>query len=249
MVRGENQDFFGKFPERNDDLSYPGGQLFVIADGMGGHRAGREASELAVNILGFYFYSVPTDSILERIGRAFRGANDHIYNYGVNNPANAGMGTTCTALVLTQDQAYIGHVGDSRLYKIKGRQISQLTQDHSTVAEMVRRKIISQEEAKLHPERSTLYRAMGVKPDIEFDFNDDISLKDDDIFLMCTDGLYNRVTDAEIRDAAASQPPREACQKLISLANERGGEDNITLQIIRVHNSDARTTKAMGNSE
>ena len=131
MMRKENQDAFGKFPDRNDDLACPGGQLFVIADGMGGHKAGREASELAVNILAYYYYEAHGVPAAERLRSAFNGANSHIHSYSVNSVEHAGMGTTCSVLALTPEGAAIGHVGDSRIYRIRGRKIEQLTADHS----------------------------------------------------------------------------------------------------------------------
>ncbi len=234
MVRSENQDFFGRFPEDVVDVSEKDA-LFIIADGMGGHNAGREASELAVNTLSEAYFSRPeSDPISDRIHVAFDSANEYIYNYSINNPQNAGMGTTCTALVLKKDKAFIGHIGDSRVYKITRGKIEQLTKDHSKVAEMVRRGLLTKEEAKIHPERSHLYRALGTKAEIEIDMLENIGLEGDITFLMCTDGLFNHVDDEEMKKAVLTHPPDDACRKLIALANERGGQDNITVQVIRV---------------
>jgi len=234
MVRSENQDFLGKFPEGAVDVSEKDA-LYIIADGMGGHNAGREASELAVNTLSEAFFSRPeSDSISDRIHVAFDSANEYIYNYSINNPQHAGMGTTCTALVLNKDKAFIGHIGDSRVYKITRGKIEQLTKDHSKVAEMVRRGLLTKEEAKIHPERSHLYRALGTKAEIEIDVLEDIGLDGDIRFLMCTDGLFNHVDDEEMKKAVLTQSPDETCRQLVTLANERGGQDNITVQVIRV---------------
>lgn len=234
MVRSENQDFFGKFPEGAANVSEKDA-LYIIADGMGGHNAGREASELAVNTLSEAYFSRPeSDPIADKINVAFDSANEYIYNYSVNNPQNAGMGTTCTALVLKKDKAFIGHIGDSRVYKITRAKIEQLTKDHSKVAEMVRRGLLTKEEAKIHPERSHLYRALGTKPEIEIDTLENIGLEGDITFLMCTDGLFNLVDDDEMKKIVLAQQPDEACRQLVALANERGGQDNITVQVIRV---------------
>jgi protein phosphatase len=234
MVRKENQDFFGKFPEDNLDLAPAKGQLFVVADGMGGHNAGRDASELAVNILTHYYFTIPNDDIAESLRQAFQGTNEHIYHYGTHSPEHAGMGTTCVALVLQDNHACIGSIGDSRIYRITKRRIQQLTQDHSKVAELVRRGILTKEEAKTHPERSHLYRALGTKPVAEVDVIGNINLKNDEYFLMCTDGLYNHVSDKEMQQLVIANEPEPACRALVELANERGGQDNITVQIIHV---------------
>ena len=243
MVRNNNQDFFGKFPYDNLDLSTPKGQLFLVADGMGGHNSGRDASELAVNILTYYYFSIPKNSIIESLKQAFQGTNEHIYHYSKHSPEHEGMGTTCVALVLQDNHAYIGNIGDSRIYRISKRKITQLTQDHSKVAEMIRRGILTKEEAKTHPERSHLYRALGTKPVAELDVIDNIELRNNEYFLMCTDGLYNHVSEKEMQRLVVVNEPEVACKALIDLANKRGGQDNITLQIIHVTEDDGIMNK------
>jgi serine/threonine protein phosphatase PrpC len=233
-VRSENQDSFGKFPEGNLDMNCPGGQLFVIADGMGGQNAGREASTIAVRELGTAYYAGTDPSVIGNLRRAFSAANEAIYRKSGTGPEFRGMGTTCVVLVLRDGHAYIGNIGDSRIYKINQRGITQLTQDHSKVAEMVRRGIITREEAKNHPERSHLYRAMGPRPSAEVDFFDEMPLTSSRHYLMCTDGLFNHVEDEEMRQIVLAHTPERACRQLIQLANERGGSDNITVQVVRV---------------
>ncbi|MDZ7344587.1 MAG: protein phosphatase 2C domain-containing protein, partial [candidate division KSB1 bacterium] len=117
LKRTENQDYFGKFPKTSDSLALPKGQLFVVADGMGGHLGGREASRLAVDTLGEVYYSEPAETIVSSLQRAMEEANQRIHAQSVGNPHFRGMGTTCTALVLKDDRAYIAHVGDSRAYR------------------------------------------------------------------------------------------------------------------------------------
>jgi serine/threonine protein phosphatase PrpC len=232
MMREENQDSLAKYPHDNLDLTLPKGQLFILADGMGGHNAGKEASELAVNLFAYYYYSVPGDDIAESLRRGFDGANDHIYNYSRHNPALAGMGTTCVVLVLRNDTAYFGNIGDSRIYRLDENQIEQLTRDHSRVAEMVRIGVLTREEAKIHPERSILYRSLGVRAVLEADIFDPITLRAHDYFLMCSDGLINYVEDEEIQRIVVSRSLKAACEELVRLAKERGGSDNITIQLI-----------------
>lgn len=246
LVREENEDFFGKFPEDNLNLTTSKGHIFIVADGMGGHNAGREASELAVSLLAYYYFSIPTDDIAESLRRAFRGANEHIHTYSKSSPDLTGMGTTCVALVIKDERAYVGHIGDSRVYRITKRKITQLTQDHSKVAEMVRRGILTHDEATIHPHRSYLYRAMGMKPEVEVDIIDDIELKNDDWFLLCTDGLYNHVTNEEMQKLVVSNPPEASCKALIELAKERGGLDNITVQVVRVKKDQSFFNKILG---
>jgi serine/threonine protein phosphatase PrpC len=248
-VRSENQDSFGKFPDGNLDLNCPGGQLFVIADGMGGQNAGREASTIAVREIGAAYYAGTEPSVVGNLRRAFSAANEAIYRKSGTGPQYRGMGTTCVALVLRDGHAYIGNIGDSRVYKVNHRGITQITHDHSKVAEMVRRGIISREEARNHPERSHLYRAMGPRPSAEVDFFDDMPLSSSRCYLMCTDGLFNHVEDEEMRQIVLAQAPERACRQLIQLANERGGSDNITVQVVRVDVSPAAVSPLTRGSD
>jgi protein phosphatase len=186
------------------------------------------------------YFAEQGDNILECLRKAFQAANSEIYNFSTTNPGYAGMGTTCVALVLKDSRGFIGNIGDSRVYQITGRGVTQLTQDHSKVAEMVRRGILSRQEARTHPERSHLYRALGTRPTAEPDFIDTIALTRSRFFLMCSDGLYNHVEDWELQQTVLSHEPAEACQLLVDMANDRGGQDNITVQIIHVTVSGGR---------
>jgi serine/threonine protein phosphatase PrpC len=232
MVRSENQDSYGVFPEDTKKAGAPKGQLFVVADGMGGHKAGREASSLAVQTLADSYFSAATDDILESLIYAFREANHRVYDQSTSDTAYAGMGTTCTALVLKDSNVVIGHIGDSRVYRVTRKTILQLTEDHSRVADLVRRAIITKEQARIHPERSQLYRALGTRSEVDVDYLTPSQLPDDCIFVLCTDGLSNHVSEDEVQSLVLAKPPGEACDALVQLANERGGHDNITVQVI-----------------
>jgi PPM family protein phosphatase len=245
MVRTDNQDFYGKFPEESVDLAAEKGLLFIVADGMGGHKAGRDASHLAVETISRAYLDAAGKEIPEIMAAAIRSANHTIYTHSMSNPKYSGMGTTCSVLVLQGEHAHIGHIGDSRVYNISKKKISQLTKDHSKVAEMQRRGIITREEAKIHPERSHLYRALGTKPEAEIDLITQIPLGKNEYFVMCTDGLFNNVEDEEIENIVLSQPPDKACHALIELANVRGGQDNITVQVIHVNGSDNFITRLL----
>ncbi len=233
LVRTENQDAWGKFPQDNDDLTTPHGVLFIVADGMGGHQGGREASQMAVRLISQVYFSQSEDSLPSRLKHAFEVANEQILQHAGRNPQLQGMGTTCTALVLQANHAFIAHVGDSRAYRINDHEVTQLTQDHSYVAEMQRQGILTDEEAKGHPQRSVLNRALGAKPKEEVDLVDGILMKCGDRFVICSDGLA-KVTDDELKSIVMSKEPENACQALVDLANERGGSDNVTIQIITV---------------
>lgn len=246
MVRAENQDAYGKFPDEDHDLAAPKGQLFIVADGMGGHAGGREASRLAVQTIAESYFASDA-SIVASLKKAFAEANSAIYSYSVNNPQFYGMGTTCVALVLHKNSAYAAHIGDSRLYRISAKRIEQLTRDHSKVAEMVRRGIITADEGRVHPERSMLYRAMGVREDIEYDLINNIELGGDEFYLMCTDGLTSYVEDGELQEIVLSQPLERACNTLVDLAKKRGGHDNITVQIVHVKGSESFLKTVFGS--
>jgi protein phosphatase len=245
-VRSDNQDSLGKFPEGTDALSVAKGQLFVVADGMGGHAGGRLASEFAVRALGTAYAGASTSSIRESLLEAFRKANEDIYTHARQNPQLAGMGTTCSAIVLQDHTATIAHIGDSRVYRITKNRIQQITDDHSKVAEMIRRNIITREEARHHPERSHLYRALGIRPSVDVDVIEGIGVRPPVTFLLCTDGLYNHVDDDEMRRIVATLPPAEAVQELVSLANDRGGLDNISVHVVRIEAGEGRLRRLFG---
>jgi protein phosphatase len=211
----------------------PHGQLFVVADGMGGHQGGQEASQMAVRIILQVYASGTEAAIPDRLKGAFEAANDQILQHARRNPQLQGMGTTCTALVLQDRQAYLAHVGDSRAYLINHEGIKQLTQDHSYVAEMQRQGILTDQEAKSHPQRSVLNRALGVKPSEDIDLIDGMTVAAEDHFLLCSDGL-STVSDKKLLEVVTSNPPEAACNKLVQLANDMGGGDNVTSQIIRI---------------
>ena len=245
MVRSENQDAVGNFPIENPTVPSPKGQLFIIADGMGGHAGGREASRLAVETIQKVYFACGNSSNQECLRIAFKEANAVIYEASLHNPQLNGMGTTCIALVMQGNLATIAHIGDSRLYRISARTIEQMTNDHSKVAEMVRRGLLTQEEASVHPERSMLYRAMGVHLDMQFDVLNNIELGSNEFYLMCTDGLTSVVEPHEIQEVVVTHPLQGVCSTLIDLANFRGGPDNVTVQCIQVGDDDSFLRKVI----
>ncbi len=234
LIRKENQDAYGAFPEGDVHPDDQRARLFVVADGMGGHKGGGEASRLAVQVIRDSFLNSSGNSVPDMLRKAFQLANEAIYRESLQLFPPAIMGSTCTALAIAGDSAYIAHVGDSRAYRISRSGVRQITDDHSVVGEMQRRGLIGKEVASFHPERSQITRALGVKPEVNIDIIEGLVLGESETFLLCTDGLSNAVSEMEIRDAVGSLGAQEACKALIDLAISRGGEDNMTAQVVHV---------------
>jgi len=234
LHRSVNQDSFGVFPEKYFPPVCPKGQLFLVADGMGGHIAGRKASEMAINIVQESYFADTDKDVPKSLLRAYKSANSQIFQKSSDSILNQKMGTTCTALVLSEDRAYIAHIGDSRIYRISKKQIEQLTQDHTEIAEMVRHEILTKDEADTHPERSLLSRALGIESNVEIDIKEDMQLQISEYFVLCTDGLA-KVSPEEIREIVLSNIPEVSCKQLVELANQRGGSDNVTVQVVRIN--------------
>ncbi len=237
MVREENQDCFGKFPADSNDLANPKGVLFVVADGMGGHAKGKDASNLAVDAIHHIYFEESGRSIAENIKLAFQTANTKIFNRYLGDQQFQKMGTTASAIILQQNKATIAHVGDSRIYRIYQDKIEQLTSDHTLVNEMQKKGIINKEEAKQHPNKSVLNRAIGIEEKVEIDIIKNITLHSGNIFVLCTDGLA-KVTAEEIKKVASENSPDIATSILINMANERGGKDNVTVQVIKLEDEE-----------
>ena len=243
LVRTENQDNFAKFPLDSEDLYQPKGLLFIIADGMGGHVGGKKASQLAVNVVSQVYFSSSSNNIPKCLQRAFKSANSKIYHSSEGELQFKRMGTTCTALVLEKDIAYLAHVGDSRVYRVTHEKIEQLTQDHTQVEEMYRQGILSKEEAKHHPSKSVLIRALGTEPEVEIDIKEKIQVKPEEYYVLCSDGLA-KVKKDEIMEIILANSPEYACEELISLANQRGGHDNVTVLVIKINKDKEASSNA-----
>lgn len=226
-VRQHNEDAGGVF--RNLDQQ----ELSVVADGMGGHRAGDVASKMVKDYLSQKWEK--TKQILSRddaqiwLKEVVIEANEKVFQYAENNPECSGMGTTVIAVMFASDFVAIAHIGDSRCYRFHNHELLQITDDHSLVNELVRTGQISREDAAFHPRKNVLIKALGtdlsVEPDILI-----AEWEEKDRLLICSDGLTNKISDKEL----ALYLEKEDCldnigQELVSLANERGGEDNITL--------------------
>ena len=232
LVRTENQDSFGKYPEDNTDLNAPKGQLFIVADGMGGHKGGKEASSIAVKVVSQVYLESSFDEAVA-LKEAIEKANETIFNKSGNASEFNRMGTTCSVLLIKNERGVIGHVGDSRIYKIENNTIEQLTNDHTKVAEMLAAGILTPEEARNYPSKSVLARALGVDERVRVDIIDDITIKRGQSFVLCSDGLA-KVSKGEILSVVANNNPQEACKILVDMANDRGGKDNVTVIIVKI---------------
>lgn len=240
MVRSENQDSLGKFPADDLDLYSEKGQLFIVADGVGGHTGGREASSMAVNIIGDIYFNSESPDKNSLLKKAIEEANYRIYKKASDSSEFSRMATTCCTLLLKDNTGTIGHVGDSRIYKIEDERIEQLTRDHTQVQEMLREGLLTEKEAENYPSKSVLARAVGADDKVKVDLIENIPLRKGQIFVLCSDGL-GKVTPEEILEIVPRNSPEKSCEILIGMANDRGGKDNITVQVIQIESSPAES--------
>ncbi len=244
VKRSHNQDACAVQPAAENAVWQTHGHVFIVADGMGGHAVGEKASAKAVRDIPLtYGKHVVSEGVGAAIRRAFREANEAIYTIGKNNPEFKGLGTTATALFLRPDGAWVGHVGDSRAYRVRGGHVQQLTFDHSWVWEVARRQGIDPDELGDF-KRNVIIRSLGPDAEVEVDVEGPHPVEPGDTFLLCSDGLTNVVPADEIGAVVTAFPPEEACQHLVALANLRGGPDNITCLIVQVPGADGRGTGA-----
>ncbi len=232
----------GLIREINQDCMFAGSiesfPLYIVADGMGGHNAGEIASSMAVDIIEKVFTVnkdklISEESIKQTIEEAIVTANEKIYLQSKKIPDYAGMGTTITLAYIFENKIYIGHVGDSRAYFITKDEIKQITDDHSLVNELIKNGSITPEEAINHPQKNLITRAVGTSSDIQLDFYV-LDYKPNDILIICSDGLTNMLNDDDIMKLIKSEDDIDiACNNLISIANENGGRDNITVIVIK----------------
>jgi protein phosphatase len=233
--RQNNEDSFLYWEPAGDEEFQRKGRLAVIADGMGGHEGGQEASRLAVETVREVYEQASDDDPQTALVESFNAAHARIQEYAEEHPAFQGMGTTCTALVIRDRQLYFAHVGDSRLYLVRGARILRLTRDHSYVGRLVESGIVRAEDAEKHPQRHILTAALGAGRELAVDSAEEgLPLLEGDDLLLCTDGLWSVVTEEELEAEISGHTPAESCAALVRLARQRGGPDNITLQVLRI---------------
>jgi serine/threonine protein phosphatase PrpC len=231
LRRKNNQDSYTvQFSSTKEDWERRG-HLLIVADGMGGHAVGELASKMAVDSIPLTFFKSRTESISEALTDAIEKANGQIYHRGMENRDFNRMGTTCVALVLCSQGAIVGHVGDSRCYRVRGDRIEQLTFDHSLEWELTRAGRLKPGEAFLPEAKHVITRSLGPEPAVEVDIDGPFVVFPGDRFLLCSDGLTGHVQDHEIGMIVHTLPVDEAVRLLINLANMRGGSDNVTVAI------------------
>ncbi len=241
-MREENQDHLGDFEP--DGAAKRLGRLAIVADGVGGHRGGGLASRMAIEEVGAAYYAddpprkspgegAPT--IGQRLLRSFHEANRRVYLRSLEDSSVRGMASTCTALVLHGDRAFVAHVGDSRAYLIRGASVRRLTRDHSVLQSRIDAGLLTPEQAKTHVDRNIITRCIGFEPEVEPELlQPPVAVQAADHFVLSTDGLHGLLSDAEIAGIVVAAEPEEACRRLVAEANARGGQDNITVQILRI---------------
>jgi protein phosphatase len=234
MRRSNNQDSYTTLRASHEDAWRQRGHVFLVADGMGAHAVGELASKMACDLIPHNYMKARSGTPAEAIVKAFREVSSLIYSRASANRDFQGMGTTCSALLLLPVGALVAHVGDSRAYRIRRDRIDQLSFDHSLVWELVRRNHLTSEQANLSVPKNVITRSLGPEVEIEVDVEGPFAVEIGDVYLLCSDGLSGPVDDEEIGAFAASFHPRDACRYLVSLANLRGGLDNITVVIVRI---------------
>jgi len=226
MMRVGAVTHVGQVRKVNQDGYLVRDSLLAVADGMGGHQAGEVASSLALQVIADWPFA--EDNPLKSLQEAVTQANLKILKLAQENRELSGMGTTLSVALIVNRKVYIAHIGDSRIYKFDGMSLQRLTEDHSIVAELVRSGALSEKEALVHPHRNVLTRSLGTSPQVFFDLREE-SMSDGDVLLLCTDGLYSLISEDEMVEIlVGSTDPQLAAERMVELANARGGHDNIT---------------------
>ncbi len=234
LRRSNNQDSLAIMLASSQEKWLQRGHLFIVADGMGAHAAGELASKLATDIVPLTYVKLLDCPPHEALMAAVRDANGQINSRGTANDDFRGMGTTVSALVLSPLGAVVAHVGDSRVYRLRGTRLEQLTFDHSLVWELrAARRGVSDSTDFFIP-KNIITRSLGPNPQVQIDLEGPLPIQTGDTYLLCSDGLSGQVTDDEIGKVLLAVSPNEAVQALVDLANLRGGPDNITVIVVRV---------------
>jgi len=234
LVRRQNEDSLCALASSENDG--PRRYLFAVADGVGGHRAGFIASKIALEVVRREYREWQGGSADHLMTRAVRRANEEVFSAAYVRSEFSGMQTTMTAAVLEQDSIVVGHVGDCRLYRLRNGQIDLLTRDHTQAARLLQAHAVSSDEAKQRPERHRLTRSLGAQPFVRVDVLKE-EFDKDDAYLLCSDGLWSKLPDEEIRLALQEGEPERACKELLALALKDGGTDNVSAVVFRVANT------------
>jgi PPM family protein phosphatase len=248
LVRELNEDAVAWITPQDQNVAVNQGSLALVADGMGGHAAGEVASEIAVTTVRRVFYELP-GSIPQVLGSAFMAANRAILDWSEGNPECKGMGTTCTAIAIRDDKAWLAHVGDSRAYHWRDGVMTQLSDDQTLVAQMVREGQITPEEAQNSPMSNVILQALGSHAEVApVVWSEPIQLAAGDILVLCTDGLTGVVSDATIAQEIERLPPGEACEALIRAALAAGAPDNVSVGVFQMTSAAERPADAKSDN-
>jgi PPM family protein phosphatase len=232
--REVNEDTIGSFAPGDAVAVQRKGYLYVVADGLGGHASGEVASSSAVAKLGEEYYSPSNHTRIEpALRQALQAANMRIHELTHRNPEYRSMETTLSALVIAGPQAYIAHIGDTRVYHWRQGRLNQLTSDHSEAAELVRMRVLKPERVRDHPGRNVLTRTLGSRLIPRPDYVRQ-PVQPGDQFALCSDGLWSELEDDELAGVLAEHPPERACRELIDRALARDCSDNVSIQVVKV---------------
>lgn len=231
--RTNNEDFAGALEPSDAQQLIHSGRLYVVADGLGGHRQGETASTHAVNTLLQLYYQNPKLAPEQRLRDIIAKINRDLIAYAQKNMPGEKVATTIVAAVVREDSLLVANVGDSRAYLLRNGEIAQITRDHSYVGEMLRTGVITEVEAQQSKLKNRLTRSLGSAPNLEVDLYPPIPLRPGDVILLCTDGLTQYATGQDLLEAASSGSARKIVERLIRFANARGGSDNITVSVIK----------------
>lgn len=232
--RGNNEDYLGVFLARSSGEELRRGVLLVVADGMGGHAAGEIASRTAVDALGAAYFAESASDVSGALAWSLRRANEAVLEQAALEPDRVGMGATLAVAVVLASQLTFSNVGDCRVYLLRRGQLSQLTRDHSLVADLLATGKITAQEAEHHPMRNVVTRSVGNQPDLEVELYPSVDLEAGDTILLCSDGLSGMVPADRIGQLLNLRPAQAATDALIAEANNEGGHDNITAIACRV---------------
>jgi PPM family protein phosphatase len=234
LRRANNQDNFAVFLAGTQEDFDKRGHFFVVADGMGAHAAGELASKIAADVIPLTYHKLGDKSPAAALLAAVLDANDQIHSRGSASPDFKGMGTTATTMVLLPEGALLAHVGDSRAYRLRGKNVEQLTFDHSLVWELHAAGQSMEDPVPNYVPKNIITRSLGPNATVQVDREGPFPLQAGDTFLLCSDGLSGQVPDAEIGAVLSCLSPEEAVQSLVHIANLRGGPDNITIVVVKV---------------
>ena len=233
LVRRENEDSYLLCIPDDKDVFERKGVLVIVADGVGGGPGGKRASSMAVELIRDCYYRHPDEEKLEALQECLKAANLQIYQEAGREPLLRGMATTCTAFVICKTEGFLCHAGDSRAYMLRDRELRLISKDHTLVNELVAEGIITPEEGRTHPHRNIILKALGSASQLD-PYTSCLDLQKGDTLLLCSDGLHGFMSDEEIYCILSGNPVEKAGRKLIQLALDRGGADNITVVILNI---------------